>query len=51
MRDAISDIMTDIDLDYDVITQTLVVSDNELKHTIARIEPIYVKALSQGIYA
>lgn len=45
------DIMTGIDLDFNVFTQTLVVSEYELKHTTARYEPVFVKALNQGIYA
>ncbi|MBK6932644.1 MAG: nucleotidyltransferase domain-containing protein [Saprospirales bacterium] len=48
---AIRYIMADIDLDYDVFTQTLVVSDYELQHTFRGYEPIFVKALSKGIYA
>lgn len=44
-------IMADIDLDHDVFTQTLVVSDLELKNTFRGYEPIFVKAISQGIYA
>ncbi|MFN0013809.1 MAG: nucleotidyltransferase domain-containing protein [Saprospiraceae bacterium] len=48
---AIRFIMADVDLDYDVFTQTLVVSDQELKNTFRGYEPIFVKALSQGIYA
>lgn len=43
--------MADLDLDYDVFTQTLVVSEYELKHTFRGYEPIFVKALSQGLYA
>ena len=50
-RWAISDVMTGIDLDYDVFIQTLVVSDDELKYTSQGYEPVFVKALSQGIYA
>lgn len=49
--DSVRAIMSEIDLDYDVFTQTQVVSEYELKHTTARYEPIYVKALTQGIYA
>ena len=50
-RWAISDVMTDIGLDFDVFIQTLVVSDDELKNTAQGFEPVFVKALSQGIYA
>jgi predicted nucleotidyltransferase len=50
-RHAVSDIMTDIDLDFDVITHPVVVSKQELLHTFRGYEPIFVKALSQGIHA
>ncbi len=43
--------MADLDMDYDIFTQTLVVSDTELRHSTQRYEPVFVKALSQGIYA
>ena len=48
---AVWDVMYRIDLDFDVFTQTLVVSEYELKNTTARYEPVFVKALNQGIYA
>jgi predicted nucleotidyltransferase len=48
---AVSDIMTEIDLDFDVITHPLMVSEHELQYTFRGYEPIFVKALSQGIYA
>ena len=50
-RHAVSDVMTDIDLDYNVYIQALVVSEDELKNTSQGYEPVVVKALSQGIYA
>ncbi|MFN0015903.1 MAG: nucleotidyltransferase domain-containing protein [Saprospiraceae bacterium] len=50
-RHDVSDVMTDIDLDYSVYIQALVVSENELKNTSQGYEPVFVKALSQGIYA
>jgi len=48
---AIRYLMADIDMDYDVFTQTLVVSEGELQHSHERYEPVFVKAISQGIYA
>ncbi|MEY3248219.1 MAG: hypothetical protein RL742_262 [Bacteroidota bacterium] len=48
---AISDVMTDIDLDFDVITHPIVVSEQELLHTFRGYEPLFVKALAQGIHA
>ena len=43
--------MADLDMELGVFTQTLVVSESELKDSIERYEPIFTKALSQGIYA
>ena len=51
LRHSIWDVMTDIDLKFDVVTQSLVVSEDELLHSHQRYEPVFVKALSQGIYA
>ncbi|MDX2135140.1 MAG: nucleotidyltransferase domain-containing protein [Saprospiraceae bacterium] len=50
-RFTVWEIMADIDSDFDVFTQTLVVSEDELKRTFRGFEPVVVKALSQGIYA
>ncbi|MCU0348966.1 MAG: nucleotidyltransferase domain-containing protein [Saprospiraceae bacterium] len=44
-------VMADLDMDYDVFTQTLVVSESELQNSTERYEPVFTKALSQGIYA
>ena len=48
---AIWDVMANIDLDFDIITQSLIVSEDELKYSHQRYEPVFVKALAQGIYA
>lgn len=50
-RHAVSDVTTDIGLEYDVFLQMLVVSEDELQNTSQGYEPVFVKALSQGIYA
>ena len=50
-RLAIWEVMADIDVDYDVFTQTLIVSEEELKSTYRGYEPVFVKALANGIYA
>ena len=50
-RHAVSDVMWSVDSDFDVYVQTLVVSEDELKYTSQGYEPVFVKALSQGIYA
>jgi len=50
-RNAVWDVMYDIDLDYDVFTQTLVISDKELMHSIRGYQPVFKEAIQHGIYA
>ncbi|MFN0175859.1 MAG: nucleotidyltransferase domain-containing protein [Saprospiraceae bacterium] len=50
-RRSVWDIMADIDSEHDVFTQTLIVSESELRNTFRGYEPVFVKALSEGIYA
>ena len=50
-RHTVWEIMADIDLDHDVITQTLVISEQELNHSLRGQEPIFTDALQNGIYA
>ncbi|TAK32269.1 MAG: nucleotidyltransferase domain-containing protein [Saprospiraceae bacterium] len=45
------EIMADIDLDYEVITQTLIISEQELNHSLRGHEPVFTDALQNGIYA
>ena len=40
-----------IDWDYDVLTQTLVISDYELEHSLRGSQPIFQNAIKNGIYA
>jgi predicted nucleotidyltransferase len=48
---AIRYIMADIDLDYDVFTQALVVSEDELQYSLRGRQPIFIDAIHKGIYA
>jgi len=50
-RHAVVDVMWGIDSDYDVYIQTLVISEQELKHSIRGVQPIFTTALQKGIYA
>ncbi len=40
-----------LDSDFDILTQTLVITEGELSHTLRGAQPIFQKAISQGIYA
>ena len=48
---AIRYLMADIDADYDVFTQTLVVSEHELQHSLRGRQPVIADAMQNGIYA
>ena len=50
-RNAIWDVMADIDMDYNVFTQTLVISEQELMHSVRGYQPIFKDAVQNGIYA
>ena len=44
-ENTVCDVMADIDLDYDVITQPLVISDYELTHSLRGSQPIFQTAI------
>ena len=50
-RRAVVDVMWSIDSDFDVYIQTLVISEQELHHSIRGVQPIFTTALQKGIYA
>ncbi len=47
----IREIMAYVDLDFDVFTQTLVISEAELYDSLRGAQPIFQKAKQDGIYA
>lgn len=47
----ISDICYDIDLKYEILTDTHIVSEDELQNTIKGYDPVFVNAIQKGIYA
>ncbi len=47
---AVSDEMCEIDLKYEIITQSLIISDWELEHSLRGKQPIFEDAIAQGIY-
>jgi len=48
---AVCDVMADIDLDYEILTQPLIISEDELNHSIRGSQPIFQTATQKGIYA
>ncbi|MBL7798186.1 MAG: nucleotidyltransferase domain-containing protein [Saprospiraceae bacterium] len=47
----IRDVMAYLDLDFDVFTQTLVISEEELLHSLRGKQPLFTDATQNGIYA
>ncbi len=47
----VSDMMCEIDVDYDVITQCLIISNWELANSLRGKQPIFEDAIEKGIYA
>jgi predicted nucleotidyltransferase len=45
------DVMADIDLDYEIVTQPLVISEDELSYSLRGRQPIFQTATQKGIYA
>ncbi len=48
--DRISGCLYEIDLAYEICTQPIVISEDDLLHTIRGKQPIFQKALEKGIY-
>ena len=49
-EDKISDICYDIDLEYNILTDTHILSKNEL-NTLRGRQPVFTNAMKNGIYA
>ena len=47
----IRETLHDMDLEFELLTQALVISEHELDHTLRGAQPIFQKALTEGIYA
>ena len=44
-------VMFELDNEYEILTQTLVITEGELAHTLRGAQPIFQKAISEGIHA
>jgi len=40
-----------MEMEKDILTQALVISEDELMHTLRGAQPVFQKAIAQGIYA
>jgi predicted nucleotidyltransferase len=50
-RDKITDIVYDMELDYDILIDKHLLSLNEIKYSLKGKEPIYKNAIKNGLYA
>ena len=50
IRDRISACLYEIDLMYEICTQPIVISENDLLHSLRGKQAIFQKALEKGIY-
>jgi predicted nucleotidyltransferase len=44
-------VLYDMEMEFDILTQALVISEYELHHTLRGAQPIFQNAVSNGIYA
>lgn len=51
LQDAINRVMYTLESDYDILTQTLVIAQEELENSLRGAQPIFQTALSKGLYA
>ena len=51
LRDKMTDIIYDLELEYDVLFDKHLLSINEKENLLKGAEPIYINAIKKGIYA
>ncbi len=49
-KDSIRNIFYDYSIDYGILFDILIISEHELQHTLRGSQPVFKKALNQGIY-
>lgn len=50
-RDQVINVVYDLELQYDILIDTFLISTHELRHTLRGSQPVFVNALKQGVYA
>lgn len=50
-RDRVLDVIYDLELQYDILINTFLISTHELRHTLRGAQPLFVNALKHGVYA
>ena len=50
-RDEVTDVVYDLELDYDILVDKHLISIDELEHSLRGAQPIFRNAIEQGVYA
>lgn len=50
-RDQVIDVVYDLELKYNILIDTFLISTHELHHTLRGSQPVFENALKQGVYA
>ncbi len=50
-RDQVIDVVYDMELEYDILIHTFLISTQEIENSLRGTQPVFVNALEQGIYA
>jgi len=50
-RDQVTDVVYDMELDYDILVDKHLISVAELEHSLRGAQPIFKNALEHGVYA
>lgn len=50
-RDQVIDAIYDLELQYDILIDTFLISTHELHHTLRGAQPVFTNALKYGVYA
>ncbi len=51
LRDKITDIVYDMELEYDLLFDKYLISTDELQHSLRGAQPIFINAIHNGVYA
>ncbi len=50
-RDQVIDVIYDLELEYDILVDTFLISTHELRHSLRGAQPVFANALKHGVYA
>ena len=50
-KDKVSDIVYDIELKHDILIDKFIISTNELEYSLRGVQPVFIHAIQNGVYA